>query len=150
MIRLAALLTMLWTFRRAAVLTVLGWQATYATLGAIAYEQSMLSIVALVFALVLGIAVGIFAGGRDVFVPMLFGAGYTLLATLVFAVAVPMGMFGPVPAANAYQAVPWRAVAAVMYFALFAGLPCFALAAWMLVTGRGTPRSRGVTPDVVE
>lgn len=147
---IAAVMTIVWTFRRAAVLTVLGWQATYATLGAIAAEQLTLSLVTLLVALLLAVGVGVFARGRTALVPMSFGAGYTLAAALTFAVAVPLGLFGPVPSADAYQAVPWRAVAAVMYFALFAGLPCFALAAWMLLTGRDGLRSHGVYPEVAK
>ncbi|WP_254534919.1 hypothetical protein [Halomarina litorea] len=150
MTSLAALTTLTWTFRRAILLTVLGWQATYATLGAIASEQAVLSLVTLVVALVLAVSVGVFARGRTALVPMSFGAGYTFAAALTFAVAVPLGVFGPVPNTDAYQVVPWRAVAAVMYFALFAGLPCFALAAWMLLTGRDGLRSHGFVPDVTE
>lgn len=147
---LTALTTVAWTFRRAAVLTVLGWQATYATLGAIASEQAVLSLVALVVALTLAVSVGAFARGGTALVPMSFGAVYTLVATLAFAVAVPLGLLGPVPSADAYRLLPWRAVASVMYFALFAGLPCFALAAWMLLTGRDGLRSHGLYPEATE
>lgn len=141
-VSVATLTALAWTFRRAAVLTVLGWQATYATLGAIAADQATLSLLALAVALALAAGVGLFARGRSALVPMCLGCGFTLAATTAFTVAVPLGLLGPVPSADAYRFVPWRAVAAVVYFALFAGLTCFALAAWMLLTGQGGPYSR--------
>jgi len=128
------LASLVWRYRRAIVLTVLGWQATYATLGAIASERSVLSLVALTLALTIALGIGVTARRRGAVTPMWLGVGYTLLATVVFAIAVPLGALGPVPTSDAYHALSWRCVAAVMYFALFAGVPCFALAAWSLIT----------------
>lgn len=140
----------LWAHRRAITLTVLGWQATYATLGAIASERSALSLVALVLALSIAVGVGATVRRRGAVAPMWLGAGYTALATIVFAVAVPLGALGPVPSSDAYGAVPWRVVASVMYFALFAGLPCFGLAAWTLLTTDSTDRLDRIHGEVVE
>lgn len=140
----------LWAHRRAVALTVLGWQATYATLAAIASERSALSLIALALALSIAVGVGATVRRRGAGAPMLLGAGYTALAAVVFTVAVPLGALGPVPATDAYGAVPWRVVASVMYFALFAGLPCFGLAAWTLLTTDSTDRIERIRSDVVE
>jgi hypothetical protein len=63
------------------------------------------------------------------------GASYTLVAALAVAVAVPLGALGPVPA-DAFASLSWRTVASVVFFALFAGAPCLALAALSLVCSR--------------
>ncbi|MFD1515299.1 hypothetical protein [Halomarina rubra] len=111
-------------------LSVVGLHATFATLGAVAAE-SVVSVGALALTLTLAGAVGLHARGCGPLVPTVLGAGYTLAALAALAVAVPLGVLGPVPT-DAFASLPWRTIASIVFFALFAGAPCLALAALSL------------------
>ncbi|MFC5973053.1 hypothetical protein ACFPYI_17095 [Halomarina salina] len=118
-------------------ISIVGLHATFATLGAVATE-SVFTLGALVLTLVLAGAVGLHAHGRGPLVPTVLGAGYTLAAAFAVTLAVPLGALGPMPA-DAFASLSWRTVASVVFFALFAGAPCYALAALSLVGGRPNP-----------
>ena len=115
-------------------ISIVGLHATFATLGAVATE-SVFTVGALVLTLTLAGAVGLHAHGQGPLVPTVLGAGYTLAAAFAVTLAVPLGALGPVPA-DAFASLSWRTVASVVFFALFAGAPCYALAALSLVGGR--------------
>ena len=126
-------------YLRPLVLSVVGLHATFATLGAVSME-SFVSVGALVVTLVLAGAVGLHAYGRGPLMPTVLGAGYTLAAAVAVAFAIPLGALGPVPA-DAFASLSWRTVASIVFFALFAGAPCFALAALSLVGVGGRPQN---------
>lgn len=125
-------------FVRPLGLSVVGLHATFATLGAVAAESAV-SLATLVLTLVLAGAVGLHARGRGPLVPTVLGVGYTLAAAVAVAVAVPLGVLGPAPT-DAFASLSWRTISSIVFFALFAGAPCYALAVVSLV---GTdPRKR--------
>jgi hypothetical protein len=124
-------------------LSVVGLQAMFATLSALAAESAF-SVGPLVLALTFAGAVGLHARGRGPLMPTVLGAGYTLAALFALTVALPLGLLGPAPA-DAFAHLSWRTVASIVFFALFAGVPCLALAALSLA-GRGL--GKGVAPNV--